>query len=289
MTDYVILTESTCDLTQEMADNFNLEVVRLHVILDGKEYENYLDGRELSFKDMYDSMRNKKLPTTSQVNTQAFTEAMEPILASGKDILYVAFSSPMSGTQNSGRLAAEDLLEKYPDRKIEIVDTLAASLGEGFAVYMAAKKKEEGLSLEDNAAYVRNLVPHLAHTFTVTDLMHIMRGGRATKSSAVIGSMLGIKPMMHVNDEGLMEPLGKVRGRKASIRRVVEIVKENMVSTELPYFVGHGDCEDEAMELAEILKSELGLKNVFVNYLGAICGCHAGPGIIGVFYYGKKR
>ena len=289
MADYIILTESTCDLSAQMADEFELEVVRLHVLLDGHDYEHYLDARELSFKDMYDSMRNKKLPTTSQVNTDTFLKTMEPILQSGKDILYIGFSGPMSGTLNSGRLAAEELLEKYPERKIEIVDSLAASLGEGLLVYICAKNREKGMSIEDNKKYCEACVPHLTHCFTVDDLMHVCRGGRATKSAALIGSVLGIKPVMIVNDDGLMDPLMKVRGRKAALKKIVELVAENLDSKDLPIFVGHGDCLEEAEEFAKMLKEATGVENIYINMLGAICGCHAGPGILGAFYYGKKR
>ena len=288
MADYVILTESTCDLSPEMADEFGLEVVRLHVLLDGKEYEHYLDGRELSFKDFYDSMRNKKLPTTSQVNMDAFIKAMEPILASGKDILYIGFSSPMSGTFNSGRLAAEELLTKYPDRKVLIVDSMAATLGEGLLVYIAAKNKEKGMSIEDNAAFCESCVPHLAHTFTVDDLMHIARGGRASKGSAVLGSVLGIKPILKVGDGGLIDSAMKVRSRKASIKKIVELTAENLGSKEWPIFVGHGDCIEEAEELASMLREATGCE-VIVDMLGVVCGCHGGPGLIGAFYYGKHR
>ncbi|MCQ2080293.1 MAG: DegV family protein [Lachnospiraceae bacterium] len=289
MSDYVIVTDSTCDLPQEMADEMNIKVVRLHVLLDGKSYENYLDGRELSFPDMYNAMRNKKLPTTSQATYQGFLECFEPILNEGKDILYVGFSGAMSGTYQAGCLCANDMLEKYPDRKILTVDSLAASSGEGLLVYLCAKKKEEGLSLEEVQMYGKENALHMCHTFTVADLMHIMRGGRASKGSAIIGTIIGIKPILRINEEGLIEAYDKIRGRKRAISKVIETFKENVTDLDTPVFVSHGDCEEEALDMARRLKEEVGIKNVIINYVGAVCGCHGGPDILAIFYHGKKR
>ena len=289
MYNYAILTESTCDLPAQLAAELDLHVVRLHVLLDGKDYENYLDGRELSFKSLYDSMREKKLPTTSLATYDSFYSEMKEILDAGQDILYIGFSSTMSGTQNNGRLAAADLLEQYPERRIEIVDSLSASIGEGLLVYLCAGKRKDGASLDEVAAYAREAVPHMSHFFTVNDLMHVMRGGRATKSSAILGSMLGIKPIMNVNDDGLMDKLMTIRGRKQSIRKIVELVKENMESPDAPVFVGHGDCIEEAEQLAAMLRNECGITDITISYIGAVCGCHAGPGVLAVFYVGKKR
>ncbi|MCR4956370.1 MAG: DegV family protein [Lachnospiraceae bacterium] len=289
MSKFEILTESTCDLLPQLAEKLKLHVVRLHVLLDGKDYENYLDGRELSFKDLYDSMRNKKLPTTSQVNIESFKEEMESIFKQEKDILYVAISGAMSGTLCAGKMAAEELKEKYPDRKVLIVDSLGASMGEGLLVYLAAKKKEKGATLEETFDYTRSLVPNLSHLFMVQDLMHICRGGRANKSAAIMGSVLNIKPVMNVTEDGVLNVVQKVQGRKTGIKRMVNMVKENILSVDQPVFVGHGDCLAEAEAFAQKLKDEIGIKTVYINYIGAVCGCHTGPGILGVFYLGKTR
>lgn len=289
MSEFVIVTDSTCDLPPYIADDFDIRVVRLHVLLDGKSYENYLDGRELSFPDMYAAMRNKKLPTTSQATYGGFEEAYEPILKEGKDILYIGFSSAMSGTYQAGCLCANDMKEKYPDRKILTVDSYAASTGEGLLVYLSALKKKEGKSLEEVYEYACENAMHMCHTFTVNDLMHIMRGGRASKGSAIIGTIIGIKPILKISEEGLIEAYDKIRGRKKAINEVIETYKNNVTDLDIPVFVSHGDCEEEAQEVARKLREEVGATNVIVNYLGAVCGCHGGPDLLAIFYHGKKR
>ncbi len=289
MKEFVILTESTCDLPPEMAEEMDIKVLRLHVLLEGLDYENYLDGRELPFKTLYDSMRAKKLPSTSQVIFSDFLKEMEPVLESGKDILYIGFSGTMSGTLSSGKVAAEELLKKYPQRRIECIDSLSASMGEGLLVCLCAKKKEEGASLDEVLAYGKDCVAHMTHLFTVNDLMHVMRSGRATKSSAIIGSVLGMKPVMNVNMDGLMDKLMVVRGRKSAMKKMVEMTAKNIQDKTLPIFIGHGDCLEDAEKLRDMLKAELSVDKIYINYIGAVCGCHAGPDVLAVFYYGKNR
>ncbi len=289
MNEYIILTDSTCDLPADIAQELGLLVVSLSVILDGTSYKNYLDGRELSFQDFYESMRNKKLPTTSAVNVYDFLELMEPILVSGKDILYLGFSSPMSSTYSAGCVAIKDLKQKYPERKILTVDTLSASLGEGLLVYLCAMEKKKGCTIEEVQAFAEANKMHICHLLTVDDLFHIKRGGRISASSAILGSMLGVKPILQVDDGGLMNTIGKARGRRAAIRSIVDMIKDNITDLELPIFIGHGDCLDEAEQVAEMLKEQVGVKKVIINYIGVVCGSHSGPGILGIFFHGKKR
>lgn len=289
MSEYVILTDSTCDLPQKIAQDMELSVISLSVLLEEKSYKNYLDGRELSFQKFYDSMRNKQLPTTAAVNVYDFMEIMKPILAAGKDILYLGFSSAMSGTYSAGCVAAKELLQTFPDRKVVTVDSLAASLGEGLLVYLCALEKKKGKSIEEVKAFAEENKFHMCHMFTVDDLFHIMRGGRVTKTTAIFGSILGIKPILRVDDQGLMDTIGKARGRKNAIRNIVETVKNTITDPNLPVFIGHGDCEEEAQMVADMLRESVGVKDITINYIGVVCGSHSGPGILGIFYHGNKR
>ena len=289
MADYVILTDSTCDLPAEVAERNDLLLVHLSVLLEGKVYTNYLDGRELSYEDFYGSMRNKKLPTTSAVNMADFLDTMEPVLEEGKDILYIGFSSTMSGTYNAGCAAARELLEKYPDRKILTVDSRCATTGEGLLVELCAMEKAKGKSIDEVAKFAEDNKMRIRHMFTVDDLFHLVRGGRTTRATAIIGSMLGIKPMLTVNIEGLVDAFDKTRGRKKAFKMIVEDVAENITDPSLPLYVSHGDDEKGAEELAAMIKERVGCTDIRISYLGVVCGCHGGPGLVGVFYYGKER
>lgn len=289
MNDYQILTESTCDLPADLADKFNLAVAPLSVLIDGKNYTNYLDGRELSFPEFYNFLRQRKLPNTTAVNVYQFLTIMEPILQSGKDILYLGFSSAMSGSYNAGCAAATELLAKYPERKIYTVDTLSASLGQGLLVYLAAQEKANGKSIEAVRDFAEANKLNMCHCFTVNDLFYIMRGGRVSATTAVIGSILNIKPILRVDDSGLMDTIGKARGRKAALNKLVESVEETMTDPDLPIFIGQGDCKEDAVYLSEMIGKRLGAKNIIIGDIGIVCGSHSGPGIIAVFYHGKKR
>lgn len=289
MREYTILTDSTCDLTPEIVEKYNIKVSLLSVLLDGKVYRNYLDGREISNKQLYDSMRAKKLPTTSATNVEDFMEVMEPELKLGHDILYIGFSSTMSCTYNVGCTVAETLLEQYPEARILTIDSRAASLGLGLLVYLAALEKEKGKTIDEVAAFVEENKLNMCHAFTVDDLFHIMRGGRINKTGAIIGSILSIKPVLRVNDDGLMETSASVRGRKKAFRHLIESIGNNITDLDTPIFVGHGDDEEGAKAFAEELKAELHVTNVHISYIGAVCGCHAGVGLIGAFYHGKSR
>lgn len=289
MRDYTIVTDSTCDLSPEMIERYNLKIATLSVLLDGKVYKNYPDEREITNKELYAAMRSKKLPTTSAVNPEDFEKIFRPELEAGRDILYVGFSSAMSCTYNSGCTVAAELREEFPEAKILTVDSLAATFSLGLLAIMAAMKKEEGATIEETAKYVEENVPNMAHAFTVDDLFHIMRGGRVSRSTAFIGSILSIKPILRVGNNGLIESAGKARGTKKAFQFLLEQIRDNLTDPTLPFFVGHGDNEETANEFAEMLKRELGLTDVHVCCLGPVCGCHGGPGLVGAFYHGKTR
>lgn len=289
MRQYVIVTESSCDLPMDIIQKYDIKIVLMTVMLEGTEYKNYPDGREISNHDLFESMRNKKLPSTSAPNYQDFLTVMEPIIASGKDILYIGVSGAMSSSYSVGSLVAKELMDDYPGSRILTIDSKCASMGEGLLVYLTAMKKDEGYNLDESYKFANENILHIIHTFTVDDLFHVMRSGRATKTSALLGTMLSIKPIVNVNNEGLMDTVGKARGRNKAYRELIDSVRENVSDLNTPVFIGHGDCETDALEFAEKLKAETGLKNVRVEFIGAVCGCHAGPGLICLFYHGKNR
>lgn len=289
MRDYVIVTDSTCDLPMETLKKYNIHVSLLSVLYEGKQFKNYPDGREIDNHTLYQAMREKKTPTTSAANVQDFIDVMEPIAKEGKDILYIGFSSTMSCTYNVGCNVASTLMDQYPECCIVTVDSLSASLGLGLLVLMTAIEKENGASLVEAKIFAETHKLNMAHSFTVNNLFHIMRGGRVTKKSAIFGSLLAVKPILRVDENGLMSTALTAHGRKKALRELVENIRENVIDSEVPFFVGHGDCEAEAQIFANTLRTELGLKNVIVEYIGPVCGCHGGPDLIGAFYYGKSR
>lgn len=288
--EYVILTDSSCDLPQELADQLGLEVLPLEVMADGKNYRNWLDGREIGFKEFYKLAREGKELKTSAVNTAAFEEKMEKLLGEGKDVLYIGFSTGLSTTYNSGESAARELREKYPDRKIYTVDTLAASLGQGMITYYAAKKKEAGATIEEVRDFVESEKLHMCHWFTVDDLNYLKMGGRLSAGAAFFGSMLSIKPVMHTSDEGKLVPVSKVRGRKASLKALIDKIAElGIEPSEQVMFICHADCEVEARAVAEEMKARYGVKEVYINYIGPVIGSHTGPNTMGLFFVGTQR
>ena len=288
MRDYVILTDSGTDLTMEKAKEVDVRVLDLMVIKEG-DPTPYLNS-EVDVKEFYDFLRTKKTATTSAINSDTFSEEMEKIINEGKDVLYLGFSSGLSNTFNAGRIAAEEMSKKYPDAKVYACDTLCASLGEGLLVYLAAKKRLEGASIDEVRDFVEENKLHLCHEFTVDDLMFLKRGGRVSATTAVIGTALGIKPVMHVDNEGHLVKVGTARGRRASIDALFNRVKERAVDIEnQTVFICHGDCIDDANYLAGRLTGELGVKEaVYIGYTGVVIGSHSGPGTLAVFYLGTE-
>lgn len=287
MADYKIITDSGSDLPKEMLESLNINSVPLTVNFKGAVIDDSVDG---GIREFYADLRNGEIATTSAINPIRWAEAMEQELQAGCDLLVMTFTSGLSTTHQSAVIAASELVEKYPDRKIEVVDTLCASLGQGLLVWYAARKKEEGMSLQELKAWLETNRPHLCHWFTVDDLMFLKRGGRVSATTALVGTMLKIKPVLHVDDEGRLISMSKARGRKASIEalaaKAVELGKGYDNST---MFICHGDCLEDAQYLAGLMKEQCGAKEVFIGYTGAVIGSHSGPGTLALFFMGEKR
>ena len=290
MNNYVIITDSCCDLPHSMAQEMGLGLIRLGVLVENKTYTNFLDWREISSGDFYDLMRAQKSASTSAPSIGDFVHTFEPYLQAGKDILYLGFSSALSSTVSTGMLAAQELNEQYPDRKILCVDTLCASLGQGLIVRLVWEKQQAGASLEEAFAYANDLIPNLCHWFTVGDLHALQRGGRVSKTTAVLGSALHIKPILHVDDEGRLTKLGTVRGRKASLAALKDRLKETITNPEeQTIYISHGDCEAEARQLADMIAAEVPVKGFVFNPVGPVIGAHTGAGVIALFNVGTHR
>ena len=229
MDDFVILTDSCCDMTARMAADLELEVLPLSLNMEDRVYHNYLDGREIGFQDFYARLRAGALATTSAISVGVFDEAMRKILDSGRDVLYLAFSSALSTTYQSAVIAADDLREAYPGRKIFVVDTLSASLGQGLLVYLCVQEKRKGKTIDQVHVFAEETKAKVCHWFTVDDLNHLKRGGRVSAAAALLGTMLSIKPVLHVDDTGHLVPVSKTRGRKASLLALVDRMAESAI------------------------------------------------------------
>ena len=290
MSEFVIMTDSSCDLPAPIAEQMELTVLPLYVDVDGQKYTNYLDEREISFAEIYAKLRTKCPAKTSAVNMNDFMEPMESLLRAGKDVLYIGFSSGLSGTYNAGAMAAQELVDKYPERKIFTVDSLSASMGQGLLVWHAWKKKQGGASIEEVRDFVENTKLHLCHWFTIDDLMFLKRGGRISGTTAVVGSMLSIKPVMHMDNDGHLIKMGTARGRKASIKALAD--KAGLLGESLDQqtiFISHGDCIEDANFLADIMRSRYNVKDVVISYVGPVIGAHSGPGTVALFFLGRER
>jgi DegV family protein with EDD domain len=284
---YQIITDTCCDFPTEMYKELGLEVVSLSVLYKGVNYNEYT---EAWLKELFDGLRQGESASTSAVNPDGWATVIEPVLQAGKDALVLAFSSGLSTTYQSAVIAANELSEKYPDRKINVVDTLCASLGQGLLVWYACQKRDEGMSLDALTAWCEDNKLNLCHWVIADDLMHLKRGGRVSAATAVAGTLLQIKPVIHVNDEGKLISVGKARGRKASIQTLCNKVGElGIEGANDTIFICHGDCLEDAQTLETMLKEKYGTKNVFIYYIGAVIGSHAGPGTMAVFFLGNHR
>ncbi len=287
---FQIITDSSCDLPQSLADELDLIVQPLHFHMNGIDYNNYLDGREIGFTEFFNTLREGTHATTSAVNPDEFVKVMQPSLAAGLDVIYIGFSSGLSTTYQSGCIAAEELREQYPQRKIICLDSLCASLGQGLFVYLAAQKQQSGATLEETEQYLLELRPHLCHWFTVNDLLHLKRGGRVSAAAAVVGTMLQIKPIMHMDNEGHLAPVAKVKGRKAALRALAQKALDTAIDLpEQTIFICHGDCVEDAQFVADCLREKSSFKEVIINFVGPTIGAHAGPGVVSVFFIGTER
>lgn len=290
MSEFVILTDSSADLSAEMAQKLNVEVLPLGFVMDGQTYRNYPDNRDMAPHTFYERLRAGEGATTAAINVAEYVEALEPMLQAGKDVLVLAFSSGLSTTYNSSRLAVEELSAKYPERKLYTVDTLCASLGQGLLVWYASKARERGGSIEEVRDWIEEHKLNLCHQFTVDDLYFLKRGGRISTTTAVVGSMLHIKPVLHVDNEGHLINIGKVRGRQAALKALVDRMEETAIdSGSLTVFISHGDCLEDAQTVAGMVKNRFGVEEVYINYVGPVIGAHSGPGTVALFYIGTER
>ena len=290
MNDYVLLTDSSADLPQQLVEELGVEVLPLCFTMVDKTYRNWPDNREMDPEEFYRMLREGAMATTSAVNVGDYTEALTPFLEAGKDVLVLAFSSGLSATCNSARIAAQELNEQYPQQRVRVVDTLCASLGQGLLVWHAAKLKQAGKSLDEVGDWAEENKLRLCHWFTVSDLHFLKRGGRISPATAVLGTMLSIKPVMHVDDEGHLIKVGTARGRGASLKALVDHMAETADDPgNQVVFISHGGCLEDAQKVAQDVKARFGTKEVVINYVGPVIGAHSGPGTVALFFLGSKR
>lgn len=285
----VLIIDCCCDLPIEYVEKNNVELLSLTVNINGKEYKDNL-GKSLSYKDFYLAVRNGAMPSTSQINVFDFEKEFRKHVSLGKAIIYIAFSSALSGTYNSACIAKENILEEYKDADITIIDSRCASLGEGLLDYYAIEMLKNGASKEEIVNWVEENKLKVNHWFTVDDLNHLKRGGRVSGTAAAIGTILDIKPIMHVDDEGKLIPVTKVKGRKKSIKTLAEELNKRIINPEEQIiFISHGDCIEDAKFLEKLILEKHKVKDVIINNIGPIIGSHAGPGTVAVFFIGEKR
>lgn len=290
MRDFAIMTDSCCDLASAMAEELDLSVLPLSLHLGGSVYRNWLDGRDIAFPDFYSRVRGGESATTAAVSVGDFQVEMRRILQSGRDILCVSFSSALSATFQSASIAAEDLREEFPEAKIYVVDSLCASLGQGLLVWLCAREKKRGRTLEEVRDFALATRGKVCHWFTVDDLNHLKRGGRISAATALFGTMLSIKPVMHVDDGGRLIPVSKARGRKASLLALVDEMEKSAIDPEhQTVFISHGDCLPDAEFVAEEIRRRFGTETVHINSVGPVIGSHSGPGTMALFFLGKTR
>ena len=288
---FAIVTDSSSNLPEDIIDQHDLTVLPLTFMVDGEEYRSYLKGEKTDLSQFYTMMREGKVITTSLPNLKESRESIESLLRSGTDVLYLGFSSGLSGTYQAIELLLTELAGLYPERTVASVDTLAASLGEGLLVYYAAKMREEGASIEKVRDWVEEHKLHLAHWFTVDDLMFLFRGGRVSRTSAWAGTLLNIKPVMHVDDEGHLIPLEKVRGRKKSLKALVDHMEQTAMSpvADQTVFITHGDCLEDAEYVADLVRERFGVSDVLINWVDPVIGAHSGPGTMALFFLASQR
>ena len=290
---FEIVTDSSCNLVEDMIDDFGLHILPLTFMVDGEDkvYQSYLKGERTDLKQFYTMMREGKVFKTSLPNLADAESLFREILAEGKDILYLGFSSGLSGTYQAIELLTKQLQEEYPNQKIFSVDTLAASGGQGLLIWYAVQHARAGESIEQVRDWVEENKLHLAHWFTVDDLMFLFRGGRVSKTAAWAGTLLNIKPVLHVDDEGHLIPMEKVRGRKKSLNALVDHMASsaNKPISDQMVFITHGDCADDAEYVASLVKERFGVSEVVINYVDPVIGAHSGPGTMALFFLADKR
>lgn len=290
MDSFKIITNTTADLPMQYIKEHQLGLIYFNYMMDGNSYGK---DKELDWKEFYRLMREEgKMPTTSQVNPEQYKEYFTEFLKENNHLLYISFSSGLSGSCSNALLAAQDLMEEREDCKIIVIDSKCASMGEGLFVHKAVQKKNQGSSFEETAEYLQELVPHLTHVFTVDDLNHLYRGGRVSKTAAIVGTIAGIKPILHVDDEGHLIPLNKTRGRKKSLMKLVDYMEDKTKGTidrNDIVFISHGDALEDARFVQEEIERRFGIHEFMVNHIGPTIGAHSGPGTIALFFEGNSR
>lgn len=291
MAEYIISTDTSCDFPLEYVKQHQLPLVTLFYSIDGVTGENDCPSSDV-LKNFYDKMRAGSMTKTQQASIEDTEKVFREILKEGKDILHIAFSSGLSGTANAARLAAENMMEEFPGRKIIVIDSLCASLGQGLLVDYALKLQQQGKTMEETAKWLEDHIQNICHLFTVEDLKYLQRGGRISKTTALVGTMIGIKPVLHVDPEGKLVSISKVRGRKQSIQALVNKMEENIGkyrAEKQPIFISHGDCIEDANYLAELVKERFGYDEFLINDVGPTIGAHSGPGTLALFFMGETR
>lgn len=289
MKDFVISTDTTCDLPENFIKENDIDI---HPLYYAFGEETYGDNNNLSVSVFFDRMRNGELPTTMATNPEISASLFQKRIDSGVDVLHIAFSSGLSSSCNNSSLAAAEVMQKNPGSKIVVIDSLSASMGEGLMVYHALQLKKAGKSLDEITEYLSSHIENFCHHFTVDDLFHLYRGGRVSKATAIIGSLASIKPMLHVDNEGRLIPVGKVRGRKKSLIGLVDKMQELMGSYKNEndiVFISHGDCPEDAEFVAGLIKERFNNIEVWTNPLCPTIGAHAGPGTVALFFMGEHR
>lgn len=290
MNEFKIISDATCDLPVEIIEQYEIPVIPMQFTMSGTVYTHYTDAREMDFHTFYQRTKNGEMSVTSQINASVYQEYFEPFLKQGQDILYICFSSELSSTYQSSLIAAEELRSRYPERKIYCIDSKCASVGEGMLVYAAAKKKAEGMGVDELAAWVEKERDHACHWFTVDDLNHLKRGGRVSSVTAVVGTALGIKPILHVDANGELIPVANVRGRKKSLETLLDHMAATCVNPEeQTVFIGHGDDMEAAEYIRSLVLEKFKVKDVVITDMGPIIGAHTGCGIAALFFFGTVK
>ena len=290
MSEYAIVTDSAADMDAAMAQELGVTVLPLSFTIEDHTYEDHPDRRDMPIETFYAKLRAGKMATTSAVNVAQFTDAIEPLLQAGKDVLVLAFSSGLSTTYNSSAIAVEELRERYPERKVFTVDTLCASMGQALLVWHAVRLQREGNTIEEVRDWAEANKFRLCHWVAVDDLAHLKRGGRISATTAFVGGMLSIKPIIHVDDEGHLINVGKVRGRRASLERLVDELGKRIEHPEdQTIFISHSDCLEDAKVVGEGAKARFGVKDVVYGYIGPVIGAHTGPKTVALFILGTER
>ena len=285
---YRLVSDATLDLPIDLVEKYNILVVPMAFTLEGEEILHFPDERNMLIEEFYEALKKGKTSVTSQINPFTYVDILTPVLENGEDILYVAFTSGLSGTYQSALLAKGMLEETFPERKIYVIDSLCASAGLGFFMKLIGSKKEAGMDIEELKEWVVANRNRIAHWFTVDDLFHLQRGGRLSFAEAMLGSALKIKPIISVDKEGKLFVENKVRGNKKSEEYMISKINDTMDDKEHTVFIGHGDCEDRALELKEKLLQKTKAENIHITKIGPIIGSHTGPGMLAVLFMEKE-